>query len=83
MRNFRTFFFKKSLFVGQTFRWLYKTIGELFRNMTKFAKYYYPSCIISEIFSAFKRKKWAPPPPPPPPPPPVMINVAVVVGNGT
>ena len=69
---------KKSMLVGQNFRWLYKPIGELFRKITKFAKYYLPQCIITEIFIEFKRKKCDPPPPPP-----AIINVAIVVGNGT
>ena len=51
-------FEKKTRFAKlQNFRQLYKSVGELFTIFSKFAKYYLPKRITSEIFSDFKRKK--------------------------
>ena len=49
-------FVKKTRFAKlQNFRYLYKPVEELFSIFSKFAKYYLPKCITSEIFSDFKR----------------------------
>ena len=57
--------FSKGVYVRETkFQMAFQTHRRMFKFFPKYNDIYLPQCIVSEIFSAFGRKKWSPPPPP-------------------